>query len=62
MKNIDGCAVQKFAGKTSEVASLPTVATIMEDGTQFFAADGSTFLDLDTGTVYMFLEGKWYKL
>ena len=62
MRDIGNCAAQELAGHTDEVNSLPTTETVLEDGTHFNAACGSTFLDVDTGDIYMFFDGTWKKL
>lgn len=62
MRSIDNSSAQSLAGHTSEVANLPTTAIKMDDGMQFHAACGSTFLDVDTGDVYLLFDGAWYKI
>ena len=62
MRAIDNCSAQSISGKTSEVANLPTTETVMDDGTVFKAACGSTFLDIETGDIYMLVGSEWKKL
>ena len=59
MKIIYNWEAQNFEGNTTEVATLPTSKTVLPDGTVFTARDGSTFLDIDTSDVYIFISGEW---
>lgn len=54
MKKVNFNVQADYIGLSSEVASLPTD----EDN----CVDGSTFLAVDTGDLYILYQGTWYKL
>lgn len=62
MRDIGTCSIQKLAGHTTEISNLPKVGDTLEDGTIFKGACGSTFLDVDTGNVFIFYDGDWYAM
>lgn len=53
MKKVNFNVLADYIGLSSEVASLPTDEDV---------ADGSTFLAVDTGDMYILYQKIWYKL
>lgn len=62
MRDIGTCGIQKLAGHTTEASSLPQTGDTLDDGTVFKGTCGSTFLDVDTGDVFIFYDGEWHQL
>ena len=49
-------------GLSTEVESLTGSTVTLDDGTERDCEDGTTFLAVDTGAVYILYKEKWYKL
>lgn len=49
-------------GLSSEVANLTSNTVTLDDGTEHICNDGTTFLAVDTSSLYILYNNKWYKL
>lgn len=49
-------------GLSAEVAMLASEVITLDDGSQRAYNDGTTFLTVDTGDLYILYKQKWYKL
>lgn len=56
--NVEG----DLLGLSSEVANLTSDEVTLLDGSVHKVVDGSTFLAVDTGDLYILYQGIWYKL
>lgn len=49
-------------GLASEVSSLTSGTVTLDDNSTHEVKDGTTFLAVDTGDVYILYKERWYKL
>ena len=49
-------------GLSAEVSMLTSEIITLDDGSQRAYIDGTTFLTVDTGDLYILYKQKWYKL